>query len=153
MTQEQLAALKVNLQRELEFCDRKCGELRQLIKHEAPLTDVVMAGVTYDRRGLGGTYGGIPRARQSMLDGIWNHRSDVETEEDTGSEATDLGDSVFGAVGDLGDDATLSSGEAAPALLPFRGEQRLLPVGSDSVTAGRMQAASTDGSSSAMVEG
>jgi hypothetical protein len=126
MTQEQLAVLKVNLRRELEFCDRKCGEMRQLIKREEPLTDIVMAGVTYDAHGLGGTYGGIPRARQSMLDGIWNHRSDVETEEDTGSEATDLGDSFLGVEGAT---AGQTAGDIRPA--GFHSKEGD-PTGSDS---------------------
>lgn len=98
MTQEQLAALKVNLHRELEFCDKKTKDLEQMAKRKANLTEAVLMGVTYSRNGLGGSYGGMPRARQSMLDGVWDYRSDVETEFETGSEVTDLADSWIDAV-------------------------------------------------------
>lgn len=93
MTQEQLAALKGNMQRELDFLDRKTRTLKSSAQRDAPLSDSMLAGVTYGRSGMGGSYGGMPRARQSMLDGVWDYRSDVETELDTGSEATDLLDS------------------------------------------------------------
>jgi hypothetical protein len=93
MTQEQLSALKSNLQRELELCDKRSKELQTLVKEGQPLTDSAMQGVTYGLNGLGGSYGGAPRARHSMLDGIWDHHSDVDTANDTGSEATDLADS------------------------------------------------------------
>lgn len=93
MTQDQLVALRANLQRELDFCDRKSKDLRALVKAESPLTDAAVLGVTYGSNGLGGCYGGAPRARCSMLDGVWDCRSDIATELDTGSEATDLADS------------------------------------------------------------
>lgn len=146
MSQEQLATLKSGLQREVEFCERKCDDLRALVARDAPLTTDAMAGVTYDSRGLGGTYGGMPRARPSMLDGVWNCRSDVDTEDDTGSEATDLGDSLFelaaGAHG--GDDGAVSSGRAEEG--PERKRARL----TDAPESGGVSAESRDGSSSCM---
>ena len=145
MSQEQLATLKSNLQREVEFCERKCEDLRALVARDAPLTADAMAGVTYDARGLGGTYGGMPRARPSMLDGVWNYRSDVDTEDDTGSEATDLADSLFEPpAADGGDDGAVSSGraDAGPE------QKRARPLGAPE--SGRVSAESRDGSSSCM---
>ena len=92
MTAEQLAALRAALQRELDLCERKQRALRSALKHDsadAPLPSGALAGVTFDAHGRGGCYGGAPRARESMLDGIWDCDSGIDTALDTGSEATD----------------------------------------------------------------
>ena len=53
----------------------------------------VMNAITYDTNGLGGSYGGMPRFGRSMLEGLLDFDSDVDTDLDVGSEATDLADS------------------------------------------------------------
>jgi hypothetical protein len=72
---------------EYSFCEAKLAAL------ESGSTTTVMNGVTYEADGLGGSYGGLPQCGRSMLEGVLHFDSEVDTDDDVGSEATDLADS------------------------------------------------------------
>jgi hypothetical protein len=75
----QLAELQAALRSEHDFLVAKDRDLAaSLLEGRSDLTAAHLAGVTYGRDGLGGAYGGAPRAAAGPL---------------AGAEVTDLGDS------------------------------------------------------------
>lgn len=83
--------LRMAYERERRFCEDKIHRIEGNAGVDA--LDALLQGVTYDAQGMGGSYGGMPRMGRSLLDGIMDVDSDVDTDEDFGSEATDLADS------------------------------------------------------------
>jgi adenosylmethionine-8-amino-7-oxononanoate aminotransferase len=82
--------LRMAYERERQFCEDKAQMIEAL---SGEPMEQLLHGVTYDANGMGGSYGGMPRVGRSLLDGILDMHSDGDTDDDNGSEATDLADS------------------------------------------------------------
>lgn len=86
---EDVANLRRAMQEENRFVDNKITGLNEmLLAGQMSMSDEMMKGVTYETSGLGGSYGGHPRMRSSVLQCLLpGYHSDEGV--DNCSEATD----------------------------------------------------------------
>lgn len=86
---DDLANLRRAVQEESKFIENKITGLNEmLLAGQMSMSDEIMKGVTYETSGLGGSYGGHPRLRSSVLQCLlpgYNSDEDV----DNCSEVTD----------------------------------------------------------------
>lgn len=86
---DDVAHLRRVVQEEGKFIEHKITGLNEmLLAGQMSMSDEIMKGVTYETSGLGGSYGGHPRLRNSVLQCLlpgYNSDEDV----DNCSEATD----------------------------------------------------------------
>lgn len=86
---DDIANLRRVVQEEGKFIENKITGLNEmLLAGQMSISDEIMKGVTYETSGLGGSYGGHPRLRSSVLQCLLpGYHSDDDA--DNCSEATD----------------------------------------------------------------
>lgn len=110
---EDLTNLRRAVQEESRLIEHKITGLNEmLLAGQMSMSDEIMKGVTYETSGLGGSYGGHPRLRSSVLQCLlpgYNSDEDV----DNCSEVTDWSQQWNGQQALPGDDAISRQGMSA----------------------------------------